>query len=233
MFLNKEIKLNFQNAKLKVLWKFILKYKHYFIATACLLILAIVLFLTIVYPRYYQNIKLRFIDENTNKPIANTKFRVYRFVYNMSHNSIPPEYLINVIKTDSQGYAHLNIAYIEDKMLLIENKDYITGITRCKSSKLRIKIMNYRYDHRKGIFIGEKIYDLFTGWIVHNKEKIRKYNYITLVCFNVQEAINRRNEHIIDNLLRNVHTIEEFKKRKPVLGNNKDFKFLPGEIIFY
>jgi len=214
--------------KSKPLQKFVSKYKHYVIAVACVLTLAIVLFLTFVYPHYCQNVKFRFLDGS--KAIANTKFRVYKFVYNTSHNSIPPEYLITTIKTDSQGYAHLNMAHIEDKMLLIENKDYITGIM--KYTKWRIKVINYHYDHRKGVFFGKNIYNLLTGWVVHAKEKTRKYDYIKLSCFNAPKAINMINKSIVNYFIRKVHTIEKFRKHKPALVTNNDLKFTRGTIVF-
>ena len=82
MFLNKEIKLNFKNAKLKAFLKFIKKYKHYVIALICVLILTLVLFLTVVYPNYCQNVKLRFLDKN--KLASHISFDVHFFFISSS-----------------------------------------------------------------------------------------------------------------------------------------------------
>lgn len=153
-----------------------LKYKHYLIATACVMILALVLFFTVVYPYYCLNIKLRFVDGKTGKPIADTGLIVYKLEqHNNSCHGFRLSQPLGLIKTDEYGDAYLNTSYIKAKILFIRNKDYFTFIsTNSKTEKYTIKMQK------------------------DNSQEYRK----------------KRERRIIEDMLNNVHTLDELKEFK-------------------
>lgn len=111
------------------------EYRHYFIASSCVLLLALVLLLTMVFPLYYQYAKLRFMDKNTNSPIVNTKFVIYKY-NDADFQSLAPMILV---KTDAQGYVRLNTGHIKGKRFFVKNEDYYGGIDINRTSCFLVK----------------------------------------------------------------------------------------------
>lgn len=91
----------------------------------------------------------------------------------------------------------------------------MTGILRHKSSKWHISVIYYRDGGRAGFTTKMEDYNLLSGWITCGGENVKKYSYITLACFNRKKHQEEMNKRVINDMLRNVHSLDEFKKKFP------------------
>jgi hypothetical protein len=113
------------------------------------------------------------MDKDTNSPIVNTKFIIYKV------STPDSSQLMALVKTDAQGYVRLNMGHIKAGYLLVKNEDYhcaidISGYTR-KADNYFLTKNALKYQVAKDIkAFGEVLNN--AGTLEEFKEQMKKHN---------------------------------------------------------